>query len=78
MARIIVVVLGLVATVGASMKAVAHQGKQPTYPSAQAALRYFESVQGTDFDTLLRHLRRPHRRPQSEPGSSRIFRRREY
>ena len=59
MAWMLVVVLGLVATVSASMKAVAHQGKQPTDPAAQAALQYFESVQGTDFDTLLRQLRRP-------------------
>ena len=59
MARIIVMVLGLVGTVSVSMKAVAHQPEWPTDPAAQAALQYFESFQGTDFDTLLRQLRRP-------------------
>jgi hypothetical protein len=31
----------------------------PTHPAAQAALRYFGSVQGRDFETWLRELRRP-------------------
>jgi hypothetical protein len=59
MARIIVMVLGLVGTVSVSIKAVAHQAERPTDPVAQAALQYFESFQGTDFDTLLHQLGRP-------------------
>ena len=31
----------------------------PTHPAAQAALRYFESVQDRDVETFLRELRRP-------------------
>jgi hypothetical protein len=37
----------------------AAQEKSSTYPSAQAALRYFESIHTADFDALLRQLRRP-------------------
>jgi Zn-dependent protease with chaperone function len=59
MARIIVLVLGFVGTVGVSVNAVAQEGKRPTDPAAQAALRYFESIRVTDFETLLRQLRLP-------------------
>jgi len=59
MARIIVLVLVLVGTVGVSVNAVAEEGKRPTDPAAQAALRYFESIRVADFETLLRQLRRP-------------------
>lgn len=59
MARIIVLVLGLVGTVGVSENAVAQDGKRPTHPAAQAALRYFESIRVADFETLLSQLRRP-------------------
>ena len=58
MARIVAMVLGLVGTVGGAVGAV-QQGERPTDQAAQAALRYFESVQVRDFDTLLRELRRP-------------------
>ena len=39
--------------------AVQREGERPTAQAVQVALRYFESVQVTDFDTLLRELRRP-------------------
>jgi hypothetical protein len=45
--------------VGVSVNAVAQEEKRPTDPAAQAALRYFESIRVTDFETLLRQLRRP-------------------
>jgi hypothetical protein len=59
MARIIVLVLGLVGTVRVLVNAVAPEEKPPTDPTAQAALRYFESIPVTDFETLLRQLGRP-------------------
>ena len=59
MARIVVMVLGLVGSVAGSVSAVPREGERPTDQSAQSALRYFESVQMTDFDTLLPKLRRP-------------------
>jgi hypothetical protein len=59
MARIIVMILGFVGTVGGSVSAIPHEGERQIDQSAQAALRYFESVQVTDFGTLLRQLRRP-------------------
>jgi Zn-dependent protease with chaperone function len=52
-------VLGLVGTVGVSVSAVAQERERPSDWWAQAALQYFESVQVTDFDALLRQLRRP-------------------
>ena len=59
MARIIVLILSFVGAVGGSVSAVPHQGERQIDPSAQAALSYFESVQVSDFGTLLRQLRRP-------------------
>lgn len=59
MARIAAMVLGLVGTLAALVSAVQREGERPTDQAAQVALRYFESVQVTDFDTLLRELRRP-------------------
>lgn len=59
MARIAAMVLGLVGTVAGLVSAVQREGERPTDQAAQVALRYFESVQVTDFDTLLRELRRP-------------------
>jgi hypothetical protein len=59
MARMILMVLGLVGTVSVSRNAGAQEREWPTDQSAQAALQYFESVQVTDFDTFLRQLRRP-------------------
>ena len=59
MARVIAMVLALVGTVAGSVSAGQREGERPTDQVAQAALRYFESVQVTDFDALLRELRRP-------------------
>jgi hypothetical protein len=41
------------------------QTDPPTHPAAQAALRFFESVQDGDFDGFLRQLRRPAPSPAS-------------
>ena len=59
MARIVAMVLGLVGTVAGSVSAVQREVERPSDQAAQVALRYFESVQVRDFDTLLRELRRP-------------------
>jgi peptidase M48-like protein len=59
MARRIVIVLALVGTLGISANAAPAGPDRPTHPAAQAALRYFESVEDADFDALLRRLRRP-------------------
>ena len=59
MARIVAMVLGLVGTVAGSVGAVQREVERPSDQAAQVALRYFESVQVRDFDTLLRELRRP-------------------
>jgi Zn-dependent protease with chaperone function len=56
---------GLIVAVAAGMLgwsgiAIAGNPLAPvTHPAAQAALRYFESVQDRDFETLLRELRQP-------------------
>ena len=59
MRREFVVALGIVGTLSASRTDGTSQKDQPTHPAAQAALRYFESVQDEDVDALLRRLRRP-------------------
>ena len=59
MARVIAMVLALVGTAAGSVSAGQRESERPTDQVAQAALRYFESVQVTDFDALLRQLRRP-------------------
>ena len=58
MGRDIVVAVG-VAILSGSGIAGTRQTDQPTHRAAQAALRYFESVQDADFDAFLRQIRRP-------------------
>ena len=59
MGREFIVTLGIVGTLSASGTNGTSNKDQPTHPAAQAALRYFESVQDQDVDALLRRLRRP-------------------
>ena len=61
MARIIVMVLGLVGTVERfnEVQSRIESGTAQPIRRLRRPCRYFESVQGTDFDTLLHQLRRP-------------------
>jgi hypothetical protein len=59
MAREIVVALVVAGILGGSGTVAASKKDQPTHRAAQAALRYFESVQNADFDAFLHQLRRP-------------------
>jgi hypothetical protein len=59
MVREIMIALVTVWTLDVSANAAAAQPDRPTDRSADAALRYFESVQHADFDALLRQLRQP-------------------
>lgn len=59
MGREIVTALVVAGILGGSGTAAASEKDQPTHRAAQAALRYFESVQDADFDAFLRQLRRP-------------------
>lgn len=61
MVREILLTLAALGTIAlaASANAQAPEPDGPRHKAALAALRYFESVQGADFDALLRQLRRP-------------------
>ena len=59
MGREFVVAAGIVGMLFGASTAASSQKDQPTHPAAQAALRYFESIEDANFDALLHQLRRP-------------------
>jgi hypothetical protein len=57
--KIIAAIVAAGILVGSRTVVASKQTDPPTHPAAQAALRFFESVQDGDFDGFLRQLRRP-------------------